>query len=158
MATTPGAIRDRMVTLIKAIAPAIHPAQKFHHHRAEMTFREDMEAQPSSCHRKFSVRFGGATTQAAVTDHTVERVEDDAIVEVAYGLDWRFGGTQLLGLDDVIASDAVQIEATVGVPSSDSTLKGLASIIRAADAERDQSGPCVFLTIRYRIEYARSLA
>lgn len=158
MVTTPGAIRDRMVTLIKSITPSIHAGQKFQHHRAENTFRDDMEAHPASCLRKFSVRNLGDTTQAAVTSNQLERVEQTMLVEVAYSTDWRHGGTQLLGLDDVISSDEVQLEAAIGVAASDSTLKNLASILRSQNVERELSGPCVFLTLRYQVEYARSLA
>lgn len=158
MATTPGAIRDRMVTLVKGITPALHAAQKFMPHREELAFRDYCEANPAQCLRRFSVRNGGSTTQALVTSTTLERVEDDMIVEVAYPADWRHGGTQLLGLDDVIASDAVKIETAIGVPSADSTLKGLATVFRPGETERDPSGAVVFLTIRYRVEYARSLA
>lgn len=158
MATTPGAIRDRMVALVKLITPSVHAQQKFQHHREELTFRPHCEANPGQSLRRFSVRHDGSTSQALVTDHTVERVEDGVIVEVAYPLDWRHGGTQMLGLDDVIAADAVKIEAAIGVPSADATLKALATVFRPGETERDQSGAVVFLTIRYRVEYARSLA
>lgn len=158
MATTPGAIRDRMATLIAAVTPTVHAAQRLRQHREEQPFREACEASPSACLRRFTVRSEGDTSQAAVTDHVVERVEETMLVEVAYPTDWRHGGTQLLGLDDVINADAVRIEAAIGVASSDSALKLLATIFRPGDVAREPTGPVTYLTIRYRVEYARSLA
>jgi hypothetical protein len=161
VATTPAAIRNRMAALIIAITPGIHSTQKFVQHRETEPYRDWVEAHPDAV-RRFTVRHLGATTQALVTDHQVERVEDTMIVEVCYPGTWRHNvpgtGTELLGLDDVIASDAVKIEAAIGVPSSDSTLKGLATIFRPGDVGREEVGTSVVLTIAYRIEYARSLA
>lgn len=157
MATTPGAIRDRMATLITGITPRLHAGQKFLRHREQSPFRAAMDAVPGACLRRFSVRNLGDITQALVTDHQVERVEETMIVEVAYPTDGRHGGVELAGLDDAINSDATRIEATIGIPSSDATLKGLASIFRPADVERDFSEAVTYLTIRLRVEYARSL-
>lgn len=163
MATTPGAIRNRMVALITAIVPALHAAQRFAQYREQSPLADHAEQNPSACLRRFSVRSGGDTSQSLVTDHVVERVEESIVVQVTYPLDWRHngaspGGVQLLGLDDLIASDAKQIEAAIGVPSADSTLKLLATIFRPGEVERETAGPVVILTIRYRVEYARSLA
>lgn len=158
MATTPGAIRDRMSVLVTGITPTVHAGQKFLAHRHQEPLRDWAEANPTSCLRRFTVRSEGDTSQAAVTDHVVERVEETILVEVAYPTDWRHGGTQLLGLDDVINADAVRIEAAIGVASSDSALKLLATIFRPGDVAREPTGPVTYLTIRYRVEYARSLA
>lgn len=161
MATTPSAIRNRMAALIIAITPAAHAGQKFQQHREEMPFRDMVEAQPRAV-RRFSIRNLGDTTQALVTSTQLERVEETMLVEVCYPKTWRHNvpgtGTELLGLDDVIAKDAVQIEAAIGVSSADSTLKGLATIFRPGDVGREEVGASVVLTIAYRVEYARSLA
>ena len=158
MATTPGAIRDRMSVLVTAITPTVHAGQKFLAHRHQEPLRDWAEANPTGCLRRFSVRSVGDTTQALVTSTQLERVEESIVVEVAYPLDWRHGGTQTLALDDAIQTDAVRIEAAIGVSSSDSALKLLATIFRPGEVERETAGPVVILTIRYRVEYARSLA
>lgn len=158
MATTAGAIRDRMISLIEDITPAIHAGQKFRAHREESDFREASNGNPPGCLRRFSVTFGGDTTQALVTDHQTERVEETVEVVIAYGTDWRHGGIQRLGLHDAMASDAKKIDAAIGVASSDSTLKGLATVFRNDSKSREDAGPVQFSVITYRIEYARSLA
>lgn len=161
MATTPSAIRNRMATLVVAITPAIHAGQKFQQVREEMPFRDWVEQNPTAV-RRFSIRNLGDTTQALVTSTQLERVEETILFEVCYPKTWRHNvpgtGTELLGLDDVIASDAVKIEATIGVAASDATLKSLATIFRVADVSREDVGASVVLSISYRVEYARSLA
>jgi hypothetical protein len=150
-----------MAALIIAITPGIHSTQKFVQHRETETFRDWVESHPDAV-RRFTVRNLGDTTQALVTSGQLERVEESMLIEVCYPGTWRHNvpgtGTELLGLDDVIASDAVKIEAAIGVASSDSTLKNLASIFRPGDVGREDAGASVILTITYRIEYARSLA
>lgn len=158
MATTAGAVRDRMISLVEDITPAIHAQQKLRAHREQNDFREASGAVPGSCLRRFSITFLGDTTQALVTDYQTERVEETVEVVIAYPTDWRHGGTQQLGLHDVMASDAKKIDATIGVAASDSTLKGLATIFRNDSKSREDAGPVQFSVIAYRIEYARSLA
>lgn len=161
MATTPKAIRNRMAVLVIALTPAIHAHQKFLQHREETPFREFVEAHPDAL-RRFTIRNLGDTTQALVTSTQQEKVEETVVVEVCYPKTWRHNvpgtGTELLGLDDVIASDAVKIEAAIGVASSDSTLKGLATIFRPGECSREDVGASVVLSISYRVEYTRSLA
>lgn len=159
MATTAETIRARMATLITSIVPAVHAAQRFIESQHVGVFQDVYDQNSASCLRRFSVRSVGDTSQALVTDHTVERVESAMVVEVAYPTDFRHGGRQLVGLDNAIDLDATKIEAYVGVPSSDATLKGLATIFRDAPYERtlSPSGAATFLTITYRVEYARSL-
>jgi hypothetical protein len=138
-----------MAVLVVAITPAIHSGQKFLQHRETETFREWVEAHPDAV-RRFTIRNLGDTTQALVTSNQLERVEETILVEVCY--------PELLGLDDVIASDAVRVEAAIGVSASDATLKDLATIFRQADVSREDVGTSVVLSISYRVEYARSLA
>lgn len=158
MATTADAIRSRMAALIAAIVPAVHAGQRFVESRYEDEFRPHYEANPAGCLRRFAVLPSGDTTQALVTSTQLERNEETMLVEVVYNVDWRHGGRQLAGLYAAIASDAKQIDAAVGPPSSDATLKGLATIFRTTDYSRERSGPVVFLSIPFRIEFARSLA
>lgn len=157
MTTTPGTIRDRMLVLIEAIVPAVHAGQRFRAHREQLSFRAWAEANPAACLRRFTVRSAGATTQARVTSTQYEQVEDDFVIEIAYPNDARHGAKPALGVDDVVASDAVKVEAAVGVSSADSALKLAASIFRPGDVIRDDAGAVTFLSITYRVEYARSL-
>lgn len=160
MATTAGAVRNQMISLVEDITPALHAATKIRAYREEQEFREWAMANPSACLRRFSIRFLGDTSQALVTDHTVERVEEGVEVVVAYPTNWRLAssGTQQLGLDDAMASDAKKIDAAIGVASSDATLKSLATVFRNDGKSREDVGPVQFSVITYRIEYARSLA
>lgn len=158
MATTPGAIVDRMAYLVERVTPAIHSALPFRWFREELDFREAMTAKPASCLRMFSIVHGGDTSQALVTDTLVERVEETIECVIAYPADFRHGGRQLQGLRVAMSTDAVTVEKTIGVVASDSTLKNLATIFRVDPISREVAGPVLFTVITLRVEYARSLA
>ena len=158
MATTPGAIVDRMAYLVERVTPAIHSALPFRWFREELDFREAMTAKPSGCLRMFSIVHGGDTSQALVTSNELERVEESIEIVIAYPADFRHGGRQLQGLRAAMSKDAVTVEKTIGVAASDATLKNLASIFRVDSTSRESAGPVLFTVIPLRVEYARSLA
>ena len=159
MATTPGAIRDAFIDGITGIAPALHPQQRFKVHREELPFRDWAEKNASACLRRFSVRFTGNTEPPLVNDLLVQEVQDIAEVIVAYPTDWRHGGDQLAGLDNVIDLDGVKIERTIGPPGYATTagLVAPCTVLWQQANERESLGAVTLLIIRYRVDYTRAL-
>lgn len=158
--TTAAAIRAAMINLVEDIVPAIHSGTRFRAHREEMPVRAAYEAKPAGCLRRFSVRFMGSTEPPAVNDTLVQEVRDTVEVVVAYPIDNRHGGVQLLGLDDVIADDARLIERTIGPPGY-ATLAGLVApctVMWEQPNERESGQSVAFSVLRYRVDYFRSLS
>lgn len=158
--TTAAAIRLAMINLVEDIVPATHAQQPFVQHRQQDEFRTAMQAKPSSCLRRFSIRYSGGTMPPAVNDLHVQEVRDAFVIEVAYPTDGRFGTLHLTALDDVIADDARLIEKTIGPPGY-ATFAGLvapATVLWEADDERDADGPVTYLRRVYRVDYFRSLS
>lgn len=157
MTTTPDVIRDSIASRIAAIVPAIHAAQPFIEHREEMPFRAWSAANPPGSLRRFSVRWVGAVAAPVVTNMDLEEVEDEIEIVVAYPTNWRHGGRQLAGLDDVVKADARRISHVVGTNGA----AGMAAVTTSATAitlsESVDAGDAVtFGVVRLRVVYTRS--
>ena len=164
MATsTAAAIRDRAITVIKAIVPSSDSTLHFIPFENEFAadFRYAMNGAPDGGHRRFQVRTTGLGRGPTVTNSDVEERILELEVVVAYPQDHRWGADNALDRDDVMEQDRNLIETEIGV-------RGAANFTAStADAcwldadfeipfERDSA--CDFLVIRQRMSYWLQLA
>lgn len=127
--TTAAAIRDEMLSMIESIAPSVERGTPFRRYREQAsTFREWAEANPAACLRRFSIRYNGTFAAATVSNTLVEETSAEFEIIVAYPTTQRYAGS--LGLDDIVASDQLQVHARVGPPGYASITSPATVLIR----------------------------
>jgi hypothetical protein len=159
--TTSAAIRDLMRTTVAGLTPSVMAADRFRAHREEQgpPFRIWCEANPQAALRLFSIRDLGAIESPALTNADVELVSTEFEAVVCYPNDSRYGRTGQIGQDDVIEADQRQIDraiGTTGYATLDTTTGG-AAVVVTRTVSRELANACTFLSIRFAVQYWRSL-
>lgn len=160
MATsTPELLRNRIATLITALAPTSDPGVRFLQSRDESAanFPAWCEANPAACLRRFQVRSGGARGQPDVSNVDVARHEASFVIRIAYPNTHRYGGGR--DRDDVMDEDFRKIDVSIGLfgranfsSTNDCTPLGLERL----DDERDEK--VSFLSFVWRALYVLSVS
>src|SRR5688572_1357138 len=162
--TTTALIRDRAITVIKALTPVYDTQLRFIPFENEdaAAFREAMNAAPAGAHRQFQVRTTGAGRELEVTNEDVEEDMLEMEVIVAYGRDHRWGEQNALDRDDVMKQDRIAIEGAIGVRGSANFTSANSVDATWLEADFDlpfERGPaCDFLVIRQRMLYWLNVA
>ncbi len=117
MAATEAAIRDRIRTLIAAIAPTSHTADKFRAYLNEGggNFADWVEANPQGCARRFLARAEGTEDPPEVSNTDTDLRHFVIVLQVAYPQTGRYGADQALDRDDVIDQDWGLINGEIGI-------------------------------------------
>lgn len=159
MTTTSAIIRDSIATRVAAVTPSAGTGDPFREHRYADPLREWALANPASALRRFSVRWDGAVLPPLVTNTTEETVERDIEIVVAYPTSWRFGGQQLVDLEEVIDADCRRINHEVGTNgfASLATVTNTSATVTTVIEAANEIGPVVsFGVVRLHVLYSRS--
>jgi len=115
--TTAAAIRDRIRTVIQALTPQAHRAQKFIAYRNEggANFRRWAQQEQAGAYRRFQVRDTGDDSPPSVSNTDVEERLVTFRVTIAYPHTSRTGKDGALDRDDIMALDQHQIEHAIGM-------------------------------------------
>lgn len=159
--TTAELIRDRIITLIEAIAPTVLSGDRFERYLNEddADFVDWCEAHPESVFRRFQVRDTGDDHPPDLSNCDVEGRFVTFEICVAYPQTSRYGKNGALDRDDAMSSDQHLIEHTVGLCGYVNFIG--ASVPNAAWIEgttrRDQSGGIDFLIITQTMRFYRRM-
>lgn len=121
MATTVAAIREVMVSTVKALTPTSHAQRKFKPHRQDVDFRTWCEQNPAAAFRVFSIREDMTEHQGPfVTNTDLEELRTVLECQVAYPLEAEYindAGMRrpLLDRDDVLSEDRKKIRRAIGL-------------------------------------------
>jgi hypothetical protein len=158
------AIRDRLYSLVEAIAPTTHSDVKFRRHRAERdgNLMDWAEKTPAACLRRFSARHTGSDEIPLVSNTTTETLRTVAELRVAYPQNHRYGAANALDRDDVIEADWGKINRAVGIYSrSNFTTSSDGSYDctpLGGEKEVERSAGVDYLVVRLTYEYQRLIA
>ena len=161
MTTTPAAVRDAMVTEVRALTPTVAADVTFRHFQEDrrVDFRDFCEANPQAAFRLFAIRNLGPQQPPEVTNGDVEWIETMFECVVAYPVSNEYGEQGQLDMDDVIDSDAAQIRAaigTTGYATLDVTTGGAASVTDNG-YEFEDGTACRFLRVELNVSMYRSI-
>lgn len=158
--TTAAEIRDRMLTVIEAIAPELMASPQFARYRQEGPgdFYAWAEQQPAAALRRISVRWFAAPTEPLVSNTDVERVRLVFEIAVAYPQSHRYGPQNALDRDDVAESDRNQIRNAIGLNGGDNFVSPYppATFVEAMQTQVLQGQGVDFHVIRQVMEFART--
>lgn len=157
--TTPGAIRDVLVGLVKALTPDLHSRERYILWNEGVDIRAWARAKAAACLRRFSIRFRGDTSVPLACDGNNELVRQFFDVVVSYPITGRFGGTAY-GIDDFITSDLHQIRGVVGYagfPHAYPQHAELCLILSPSSDHIEFENAVAFGVIELEIEYWRAL-
>ena len=115
--TTPKAIRDRIYTVIEALASLRSADDKFERYRNEggADFRAWAESNPDACRRRFQVRRDGGIPSALVSNSDIDELFVTFIVSMAYPQTSRDGDAAAMDRDDTMDADLNAIEFAIGM-------------------------------------------
>jgi hypothetical protein len=115
--TTASAIRQRIVTVIKAVVPALdsHTPFKPYLNQQGADFRADCEQAPQGSVRRFQVRDVGDDQPPAIVNSDIEERRVTFEVIVAYPQTHRWGVDAALDRDDAMSADQHKIEHAIGL-------------------------------------------
>jgi hypothetical protein len=115
--TTAGAIRQRIIDVIKGLAPSSDTEIPFkpYLNQGAAAFRADCEQAPQGCARRFQVRDVGIDQPPPISNTDVEEREVTYEVVIAYPQTHRWGSGAALDRDDAMSADQHQIEHAIGM-------------------------------------------
>lgn len=154
---TVAVIRDTMITAVLGIDPLLNSETRFRHHRENMPFGQFCEANPQASWRLFSIRDTGESEAADVTNTDSEWRWITIQCAIAYPLDFRAGPLGERDRDDLIASDARQIRATIGPGGYPTLEEGVAGCVTSCDWKREEGDACVFSLFTMRVGYYEAM-
>lgn len=110
-------IRDRMITLIKAITPTIRSDVKFRHSldEREADFVAQMDANPAGALRRFQVRWDRATEVPEASSELETQTYATFVIMAAYPHTAATGSEWARDRDDAIETDWHAIDQLVGI-------------------------------------------
>ena len=159
MATaTAAAIRDRVHTLVEALAPAAHNGIKFLRLRNEASGNIDewAEKNPAACLRRFQARQVNTDDPPLVSDTTTERIILTLEMRVCYPQSGKFGSDNALDRDDAINQDWLKINKSVGMygRANFSATHDCTPLPATMDMERGQGVD--IMVVRLQFEFLRA--
>jgi hypothetical protein len=163
MTTTATLIRDRIVTVIRALTPTYDTGVKYipFNNELDADFRKWANENAPAADRRFQVRDTGDDETPEVTNHDVEEEFVSFDVLVAYPQTNRWGSENALDRDDVMRQDQDQIKQAIGMdgaanfasPYPDACFRPESSNI-----VRERDGACDFIVMRCVYSFYRSHA
>lgn len=160
--STAAAIRDRIATLIEAIAPTVLASDLFLRHRDEGAFDEWVATNPAASLRRFQVRAVTGRDEVIMSTGAYESLRRDFVVSVAYPLDNRarasYEGGALASVDDLIESDFKQLEQSIGqYGNSIGTYQDIATVAATREDYDPDGAPVRIARKTLTIEFTRSM-
>jgi hypothetical protein len=160
-ATTSEAIRDRIITVIKELAPISDTALSFEPFRNELAgnFRKWADGNATAAHRRFQVRDVGKDQPPDITNTDVEARLVTFEITIAYPQTHRWGGDNTLDRDDVMSQDQHQIEHNIGASARENFTPPTYpdAYWREGETTRVIGRACDFLVIRQTMGFFRSM-
>lgn len=155
--TTPEALRDQMIAVIKAILPRAESGQPFKPFTNELgaNFQEWAEGHADACFRHFQVRATGETDVPTISNTDIEEQTATFLVRVAYPQSNRWGGSNALDRDDVMDRDAQQINRAIGMAGGANFVGMDACWIRGGVEPRVEGAGVDFLELRLTYIFMR---
>lgn len=159
-AATQESIRDRIYTLIEALAPTSLTKDKFRRYRNEggADFEGFAEKDPAAAFRRVQVREVGDDEPPLVSNTTVERVRVRYHVVIAYPQTHRYGPNNAMDRDDVMNQDWKSINYAIGIYGRGNFSGANDCTPLGAVKSREQSGAVDYLVIAAEYEYQRATA
>lgn len=158
------AIRDRISSVVEALAPATLSANKFLRHRSERDgiFTDWAEKNPTAAFRRFQARLVGGDEMPLVSNTQTETIRTVLELRVAYPQNHRYGPQNALDRDDVIEQDWSKINRAVGIYSkanfTTSTDGSYDCTPLGGEKEVDRSAGIDYLVVRLTFEFQRLIA
>ena len=162
--TTPGAIRDVLISLVVAATPDAHTQERFRAYDEDASgaddFRAWADANPTACLRRFSIMFRHDVEIPDVCDAvTGERVRQTFDLEIAWpNKSNRYRDAK--GMADVIAADMRKLRGTVGYAGFPLTYPAHGSLCTVLSESRDlvsRGRAATIGSLELTIEYWRVL-
>lgn len=148
-------IRQSMCTAVKAISPTLHSDEKFREWPNTSDFVEFCEKNPASARRLFFIR--GTGDVRIESDNSSMRWEITEVeCVVAYPRDFHAGELMLNDLDDLIESDLLQFDATIGTAGYSTLEDAVSGVVTTIGQSREDGEACVFGVLRLRVEFWRA--
>lgn len=154
--TTPQVIRERQRDLIAGITPAELPSYQFVQHIEKSIFAEWVEINAATCFRAFAIEDLSPYTSPISGDFESEEVVTQFAVSVAYPISYAYGDDGVNGLADVVETDRLSIERTIGLYSSANYVAGQHSAL-LVDFEIERTEKTWLATATYEIRFRRSV-
>ena len=159
-ATTSAAIRDTMITEVKAITPALNAGVKFRAHDQRSMggteFQLWCDKNPTGSFRRFSLVDDGTRTPTGASNTDVDWVEVEYELMIAYPRDHRYGAQQKLDAFDVMDSDTNQLAYAVGYRAFATLAAANATVMEPERVRRVDGDACFFTVITIRVGYWRA--
>lgn len=117
VATTPEAIRDRIIDVIAALTPTRLSSDRFIPFRNERdgNFEKWAKAHAAGCRRRFQVRRIKRVDPPTVSNNDVVELITTMRILVAYPQTHRDGEDAALDRDDTLDADMMQIDKAIGM-------------------------------------------
>jgi hypothetical protein len=154
---TAEAIRDRVYTLIEALAPATD-ATGFRRYRNEggADFVEWAEQNPAAALRRFQIREVETDELPHTSSVLEERVRLQFELRVAYPQTHRYGAANAMDRDDVINQDWLKVNYAVGIYGAGNFTGSYDCIPLGAVKSRETGDGVDFLVVELSVEFLRS--
>jgi hypothetical protein len=157
--TTAGQVRDVMIRAVRGLTPTVAAERKFVDYRENAgPIRRYCDANPAQAPRRFSIRDIGEVQPLSASDTEVSWTETEFECVVAYPYDNGWGANAALSLDDVIESDARQIDQSIGTEGYLllDTSNGGEACVMTLGQHREDGEACRFLVLRLSVQFWRS--
>ncbi len=158
--TTVDMIRDRIRTVIEAIAPLTLTNDPFKRYRYEKSddFRGWASENPQASVRRFHVRSTGADQPVEISNYDFETHYVVFEVVIAYPQTNRWGGDDALDRDDAMDQDRHLVEHVIGLSGAANFVPGTAdAVYRGHVVTRETGGSCDFLVITQTMSFYRAM-
>lgn len=156
--TSLAAIRDALVTAIKALTPTVSTSVThagdgfvFAKDREVADFREWCELNPGACFRSYAIEWETSEPMGG-WDKLIQNTRTELSVIVAYPHMWAlYGDDNAHDMADAIEGDLHQIKRVVG--SSSSSYPAGAVPVEAGTIEQEAGDDVTFGVVRVPVEY-----
>lgn len=163
MATTVAAIRNTMITTVKALTPTSHAHRKYRHHREDVDFRDYCERNPAAAYRLFTIRDTFAHEGPTISTMTLEELRTTIECVVAYPKMEAYindSGSRrpFLDRDDILREDIKQLRDAIGV-NGYSTIDSAGGNATVFDEQIgvDMGTACVYAVLRFPTMYREAM-
>ncbi len=160
LTTTIALIRDQMITVVESLTPASFASSKFKAERSYYNFEEWANDHANTCLRRFCVINVGQDPPE-VTDHQVEYLRADFLVQVAYPkrLPTSAGTDGLRDLRDLMREDADLIDDYIGAVGGarGNYVSGQCGSVKTSHELREDEA-VLFSELNFEVYFNRSVA
>jgi hypothetical protein len=163
MATTVAAVRDTMISTVKALTPTSLANRKFRHHREDVDYSDFCERNPAAAFRLFTIRDTFAHVSPVVSNMALEELQTTIECVVCYPKQSEYlndSGQRrpLLDRDDILREDIKQVRDAIGVNGymTIDSAGGNATVF-SENVGVDVAAACVYIVLRLGTMYREAM-